>query len=481
VQGVVGLDSRPRYHPNLQHSFQSQTGGKVQPFKAAPSNSTGNAPGDWTVADYAKYYNVNPLYQKGFDGTGTHLGIVTLASFTPSDATAYWNFVGLKVLNRRIHEIHVDGGSGPPSDDAGSTETTLDVEQAGGLAPGAKIVVYEAPNTTQGFIDAFAEAINDNKVDTISTSWAIWEFFDLVAQGGGVSDPYNGKTVSAIQAYSELLVQAALQGQTVFVAAGDSGAYEQVREVPPPSWPTPKDSVVLSVSDPSAQQWITSIGGTTLAGNQVYGVSATQNLTINIAKEQAWSWSYLQPLCDALKLDPLACGIYSVGGGGGVSSFVPLPLYQVFVPGIVATEPGQTLLDYSQTPPQLITKLPAHHFGRNIPDISSNADPETGYQVWYTSDVHGPEVLTFEGGTSFGAPQFNGVTALYNQALGHRLGVMNFALYDLARFGEGYEGSKAPLKDITAGNNWFYKAHSGYDQTTGVGIPNFTNLLKAFK
>src|SRR4051812_38358648 len=48
----------------------------------------------------------------------------------------------------------IDGGSGPPSDASGSDETTLDVEQAGGVAPAAKIIVYEAPNTLQGWIDA---------------------------------------------------------------------------------------------------------------------------------------------------------------------------------------------------------------------------------------------------------------------------------------------------------------------------------------
>jgi subtilase family serine protease len=59
--------------------------------------------------------------------------------------------------------VNIDGGPGPPSDTSGSSETTLDVEQSGGIAPGANTVVYQAPNTDQGFLDAFAAAIQSNK------------------------------------------------------------------------------------------------------------------------------------------------------------------------------------------------------------------------------------------------------------------------------------------------------------------------------
>ena len=81
-----------------------------------------------------------------------------LASFTPSDAFAYWSAVGLNVNSNRIKIVNIDGGSGAPSDKSGSDETTLDVEQSGGIAPGAKMIVYEAPNTNQGYIDAFRQS-----------------------------------------------------------------------------------------------------------------------------------------------------------------------------------------------------------------------------------------------------------------------------------------------------------------------------------
>jgi subtilase family serine protease len=235
------------------------------------------------------------------------------------------------------------------------------------------------------------------------------------------------------------------------------------------------------VDDPAAQQWVTAMGGTTLAGPQTFAITSTQNLTIDIKTEQAWGWDYLIPLCTALGFDPISCGIYPTGGGGGVSSYIPLPFYQFGIPGIEATAFNQTQLDYSQTPPAFVVTLPGGYLGRNVPDLSLNSDPQTGYQVYYTDDKGVFSVQTGWGGTSFAAPQFNGVTALYNQGVGHRVGLLNFALYDLARFGVAYRGSQAPLKDISAGDNWGYNAHGGYDQATGLGIPDVANLLRALR
>jgi kumamolisin len=481
VQSVDGLDTRPRFKPHLARSSSLRSNGKLIGVPAAAAPGDANAPGALTVTDFAKYYDVNPLYHSGIDGKGTTIGIVTLASFTASDAFAYWQALGLNVKSNRIREVPIDGGSGPISDAGGSLETTLDVEQSGGLSPGAKEIVYEAPNTDQGFIDAFAKAIDSNAADTISCSWGEWEFFDLAAQGNVVTDPVTRRQASSLQAENDLFIQAALQGQSMYVTAGDNGAYDATDGFFPPSWPVPKDSVVLSVDDPGAQQWATTMGGTTLPGPQTYAISKTKNLTIKVPTEQAWGWDYLIPLCNALGLDPISCDIYPAGGGGGVSAYVPLPIYQFGIPGIQRTAFGQTLLDYTQTPPAFVVTLPGGFPGRNIPDISLNSDPQTGYQVYYTDDQMEFTIQTGWGGTSFAAPQFNGVTSLFNQALGHRVGLLNFALYDMARFGGAYQGPNAPLRDIKDGDNWHYNANRGYDQATGLGVPDVANLLRALR
>jgi kumamolisin len=467
VHSVLGLDTRPHFTP---HSRRAPT--RFQAKNSAPN--TPNAPGDWTVQDFAIYYNVNPLYKKGLDGKGQTIGIVTLASFTPTDAFSYWNSLGLDVKANRIKEVKVDGGSGPPSDASGSDETTLDVQQSGGLAPGAKILVYEAPNTDQGFVDAFAAAIDSNQADTISTSWGDWEFLTGSSDiaDGPVRNPANGKPATSMQAEDDLFVQAALQGQSMYAASGDCGALDAYEIFTPPDF-----NNVLAVDDPGSQRFITSAGGTTLPGKQKFG----GGLSVNIAQEQAWGWDYLIPICAAQGFDPVACDIFPGGGGGGVSVLTQRPFYQLGIDGMRNSVKGQSLLDLTQDPPQDLADLPANFPGRNVPDISLNADPDTGYILPYTSDQTGFSVEEFGGGTSFVAPQLNGITALYAQALGHRVGLLNVPLYQLLRSGNPYGGNKAPLRDITQGDNWFFNANKAYDQATGVGVPDVANLLDALK
>jgi subtilase family serine protease len=482
VSAVVGFDTMPRYRPKLRHAVKQPA---TIPLAATPDSSgTSNPPGELLVTDFAQYYDVDPLYRLGLNGKGKTIGIVTFASFTPKDAFAYWTAAGLSVASNRIKVIDVDGGSGPISDVGGSDETTLDVEQSGGISTGAKIDVYEAPNTSQGFVDDFAKVVDANVADTISCSWGSWEFFDTLTTNpeygsGPVTDPTTGRTVSVLKAVNDVLLQGALQGQSMYIASGDAGAYDMTDYYTPPSYPPPKDSVALSVDDPGVQTWATDVGGTTLPGKQIYEITKTKNLTINIPTEQAWGWDYLLPLCKALELDPISCGIYSGGSGGGVSSFVAKPFYQEGVEGIAATEPHQTLYDFSQSPPAFVVTLPSGYEGRNVPDIALNADPETGYLLFYTSSASGFGIDSYYGGTSFAAPQMNGVTALFDEAIGHRVGLLNSTLYDLVRDGHAYSGREAPLRDIKAGDNWYYKSATGYDQTTGVGVPDFAKLLEA--
>ena len=486
VETIAGLNTRPLFHPNILRPAQLELGQASAPEVSSGAPNTTDPPGLWTVVDFGQYYDVDPLYDDGITGRGRTIGIVTFASFTQSDAYAYWNSLGLKVNSKRITEVQVDGGSGPPSDNSGSDETTLDVEQSGGIAPGADVVVYEAPNTSQGFIDNFARAVDDNVADTWSVSWGEWEWLDIIPIDD-VVDPTTGRTTTTLQALNDVLVQAALEGQSVFCAAGDSGAYD-ANDPALQIFDYPYFSKTLSVDDPAAQQFITVGGGTTLPGKQTYLLPSGSTLTLNVPSERAWGWDYLTPLCNALGLDAVSCGIFPIGGGGGVSSYVPVPLYQWFTPGITTTPAHQDLVELISPPPvpipdgiNLPVKLPAGYHGRNVPDISVNSDPQTGYVLWYTSNVNGFETPTF-GGTSFAAPQLNGVTSLLNQGLHHRVGLLNFALYAIAdSYGGAYNGRRAPLRDIKSGDNWGWHAMPGYDQTTGVGVPNVANLLQALK
>ena len=474
VEAVTGLDERPALHTN--HRRAPAALAEAPRFSPrAPAAGTAHPIGHWTVGDFASYYDVAPLYAQGIQGQGRTLGIIAFAALTPSDVFGYWKEVGLDVDPQRLRIVDVDGGPGAPSDAAGSDETTLDVGQAGGLAPAARVVVYQAPNTDQGFVDVFAAAIDANEAETLSTSWGEWEWLDNRANSL-VSDPHGGHAEGSLRALHLLLLQAALQGQTVIAAAGDAGAYDANDgdgRVPP------NLTFALSVDAPGSDPFIVSAGGTTLAGTQTFEVGAGQPpVVVTIPEERAWGWDYLQPLCDALGQDPIACGILPAGGGGGVSVVFKRPFYQVGLDGLRNSEPGQALIDERVQPARTIYAFPAGFAGRNVPDISANADPDTGYMLMYTSDRHGFGVSNFNGGTSYVAPQLNGVAALLVQATHGRIGLLNASLYEIARH-HGYKTGRAPLRAISQGGNEFWTGTEGYNPAAGLGVLDVANLARA--
>jgi subtilase family serine protease len=470
VSSVVGLNTRPALFPHYLRQPKKLAGHP----ESGESSDLSSKFGSLTVLDFDKYYNVVPLSSKKITGEGRTIGIVTFASLTKSDPFAYWKALGLKVDSKRLTIVNVDGGPGAPSDDAGSLETTLDVEQSGGIAPGAKIIVYQAPNTDQGFIDAFVAAVESNKADSISVSWGSFEWFDNLANDP-VTDPYTGKTVSSLKATHEIFLQAALQGESMFAASGDAGAYDANDGAAPPDF-----SLALSVDNPADDPYITAAGGTTLAGKQTYPLKKG-SITVDIPHERVWSWDYLVPLCDDLGYDPINCGIFPVGSGGGVSFEFPLPFWQIGVSGIQKTQPDQSFIDEDTVPPTTLVDIPAYYAGRNVPDISFNADPDTGYVVYYTSSATGFSESTFWGGTSFVAPELNGVVGLIGQYVGSRVGLLNLPLYELAKSSGAYSGNGAPFNVIRYGNNDFYYGRDGYSPAVGIGTLDVANFAEALK
>lgn len=462
-----GLSSEARYRSHrVSALFPPQPGPKTNALAkgaAAPAVApcTGNptatcTPGEFTVGDVANRYNINPLYKAGVNGKGSTIGIATLANFLPADAYSYWGTIGLAVKPNRITQVHVDGG-GPLGSNAGSGETSLDVEQSGGLAPWANIIVYDAPNTDAGFFDVFNQAVSDNKVDSLSVSWGSPEIFYFPQLNGGVD------FTDELLAFHQVFLEAAAQGISMFATSGDSGAYDTVRglggsltdPVPPP----------LTADAPGSDPYITTAGGTTVP----FSFSFSGGPTASISKESVWGWDYISKYFQTNFGVDITGEVFSVGGGGGVSVFWPLPRYQQFTSGIRKSEKNQTLflpafgINYT---------LPGNYRGRNVPDISLNADPESGYS--FVSSLDGPGLLTFEGGTSFVAPQLNGISALLKQSTRGRVGLWNPQVYALQNI-FGY-GPFSAFSDIRAGDNWFYNGVNGYDPGAGIGTLNVTNL-----
>jgi subtilase family serine protease len=461
---VAGLNTQTaQFHPhNTNANLTSAALGEAPPQVVLPAgNSTATGvPGSYTTGDVANFYGVNPLYAKGVTGKGRTIGIATLADFMPSDAYYYWSQIGLKVNPNRIQQVRVDGG-GVLSSDAGSGETTLDVQQSGGLAPDAKIVVYDAPNTEAGFIDVFYKAVADNLVDTLSVSWGSPEIYNFLIPG------VSTDTRAVLVAYHQAFAEAAAQGISTFAATGDSGAYDTNRSLPYPYF-----SKILTVDSPASDPYIIAAGGTTLPGNiqRKYGV-------VNVPTEQVWGWDYFNPYMVANYGPAYLDYYFSVGGGGGVSVFWLTPDYQQGFPGIRKSEPNQVWTYYPNFPDLTgqtnLYTVPANVRGRNLPDVSLNSDPYTGYLLYSTTDGGW---FAGNGGTSFAAPQLNGIFALISQAKHSRLGLLHPQLYTLKA---QRPAGQAGLADIAAGDNWFYAGVKGYDPGAGLGVINASALADA--
>jgi len=150
------------------------------------------------------------------------------------------------------------------------------------------------------------------------------------------------------------------------------------------------------------------------------------------------------------------------------------PFYQSLTQGIRRSEKNQSLVyNDPQAGPTTLLILPSQFRGRNVPDIALNADPETGYQFVSTFDGG---ALNGEGGTSFVAPQLNGISALLMQSSRHRVGLWNPQVYFLQDI-FGY-GSFSAFNDIRNGDNWFYQGVQGYEPGAGIGTLNVANLAQ---
>jgi len=446
VIGVAGLSTEAKFTTH-KRSVQDLLGTQPQSQLPAPDSGTGTGvPQQFTVGDVAQLYQVQPLYRAGFKGRGRTVGIATLATFDQADAYAYWDQIGLQVKPNRITEVAVDGGAGTD----GADETTLDVQQSGGLAPQAKIIVYEGPNTDQGFLDVFVQAVVDNQVDTLSSSWGLPEILT---------------TPGIPEAENQVFMEAAAQGISIFASSGDSGAYDVNGLLPYGVY-----SDILTVDDPCSSPYVTAAGGTTIA--------TTLHLLhgdVVVPKDRPWAWDYLQNYLTAnYGADFYFNNYFPVGGGGGVSLDWFVPRYQQHVRGVMRSAPGQSLFYYPNYPDlsgaQDLIDLPAGFPGRNVPDVSLNADPFTGYLLYFQGAWEAGW-----GGTSFVAPQLNGIFSVISQSVGGRLGFLNPDLYRGAKQG-GYNGSHSEFNDITTADNLFYKGVRGYDPATGIGTINAANL-----
>ncbi len=459
IRGVGGFDTLTRAHP--MHAGRASAAAP----RTLSGSLVGGTPGNYLPADFEKFYDVAPIYKQGITGRGSTIGIVTLNNFHSADAYAFWKQIGLNVSQTRVTKVEIDGGLTASTNNIdGEGETDLDVEQSGAIAPAAKLRVYIAPNITDAnFINGFEAAASENLADTVSTSWGEPEldyFYNVATR--------TPAETFQLEAYHDAFLEMALQGQTLFVASGDSGSFDTVEGCPThgtPAADAPTCNAPYSVDHPASDPLVTAAGGTT----RPFSLTTSSGIVLSVAQERAWAWDYI-PAEAAAQGKGSAYSIaeyFSVGGGGGVSSYWGEAWYQRGIKGITSTKPGQSFMQDDGSGSVLQVVLPSGFAGRNMPDISTNADPESGYQY-----IQDGAVSNFYGGTSFVAPQLNGVTALFVQAFGGglagRVGQISPALYQL---------SDISTNDNEVGDNWGYKAVAGYDNAVGLGTLDAAKLL----
>ena len=482
ILAILGLSNYAPFTSSAQHatadSPQSESSGTCPAGVSAPADGC-NLP-----QNFASNYGLTGLYQGGAAGQGQTIAIVTLAALDPGAPQYYWqNVAKIATGNRSVTTINVDGGPGAPSDAAGTGETDLDVEQSGGLAPDANVLVYQAPNTDGGFADAFFEAASQNQAGSISSSWGESETYIQATVAAGV------ETAAYPAAFDEAYLEMAAQGQSGFVSSADEGAYTATGDL---------GTTNLSVDNPGDSPYITSAGGTTLPLDETVTSSTTgKSGNISVSAQRAWGWDYLWPTEAAISNESLAAAAESdvVGSGGGFSQFYPTPSYQrVPGAGIFSSVPYLTPTDYDNangiTLPEAWDFNPTpqvsigYGSGREEPDVSADADPYSGYLLYEpsaaTAATPAPVLTGGWGGTSFVAPQFNGSTAVIDSAVGHRVGFWNPVMY---RASTTPASATSPLDTPgTTNDNIYYSGLPGtvYNPATGLGTPNLTKLAQDF-
>jgi subtilase family serine protease len=322
-------------------------------------------------------YNLTPLYQAGFDGSGETIVIVDAygSPTIQTDAEVFSQVYGLPDLTPDNFQVLRAPGAvnHPPTNKlsgaaAWAPEVTLDVEMAHAMAPGAQIVLVIGPNNGSDLDEAVNYAVVHHLGNTISNSWSGVE---------GLGNPAQFNRVNRI------LQMAAAQGIDVNFSSGDSGDFTG-------------DFGFKTVGFPGSSPFATSVGGTTLA----------LNVDHSIAFQTGWG-NNLTRIADTVALGsppqnpPLALG-FQGGAGGGTSLTFAKPAFQSSLPGTM----------------------------RLVPDISMLADPFTGVEIIET--VNGQLSVSTIGGTSVACPLFSGIMALASQKHGHvGLGQASALLYGL--------------------------------------------------
>jgi subtilase family serine protease len=465
VAGVGGLSG---FRPNPQAVVK-----RLDPqFTSQFSGNHFLAPGDW-----ATIYNLTPIYNAGYTGTGMHVGIAGQTYFPKMDIDDFRAAAGLSAAKLNMVCISTADCTDLAGESVGDIgEADLDVEWSGGIAPNATVdfVYAAADDSEQDVFSAAVYLVTTYKVDgavvpVISISYA------------GCETQFSASMRAAFDGFLE---EAAAQGQSVLNSSGDAGAAgcDQGNTI----------ATQGAVADyPASSPYVTGVGGTTFSAdgsagspepgaNEYWSYSSTADIissALQYIPETSWNdTAYDQ------SLDPTNT---LTSGGGGVSLYYAMPSWQ-WAPGNFSGAPMRFV-------PDIAFSASADHDAYLLcsQEFTSATDPS---QTDGPSCVDGfrdsnSDLMT-AGGTSASSPSFAGMLTLLVEKYGKQ-GNFNQTLYSLAADPTNYA---AIFHDITTGSNAQpctagskgcsgglvgYEATAGYDLVTGLGSINGGALYAA--
>ena len=411
VKGVVAL-----------HDFQSKPAHTALKTGPLPQANATNGQHYLAPADFATIYDLAPLYQNSITGTGQSVAVVARCNIHVSDVQTFRSNFGLPANNPTIVVNGTDPGIVSNDEE---TEADLDAEWAGAIAQNASVqfVVSASTNTSDGVMLSAQYIVNNNLAPVMTLSFGLCES----AQGTAGNSFINS-----------LWQQAAAEGITVLVAAGDSGAAGCA--APSANTATAGPAVNGLCSSP----YDVCVGGTEFndSANPSAYWSAQNGTGLSSAlgyiPEGVWNESGNAP-----------GGSQLWAGGGGVSTIYAKPSWQAG-PGVPAD--GK----------------------RDVPDVSVTAAGHDGYLIYQNGG------LGAVGGTSAATPSFASLMALAVQKTGGRLGNPNSTFYSMAT--SQASGGAAVFHDTATGNNSVpgvtgFSAGVGYDEASGLGSVDAAQLI----
>jgi hypothetical protein len=488
ISPMHSFHARPLVTVAGKTSFNAKTH-KARPAWTYPVAST-QAVFELTPGDFAVQYDLGPVYAAGTKGAGQSIGILSASNIDLELVQSYQALFGLAA---NLPTVVVDGND-PGLTDA-ATEAYLDVELAGSVAPAANVILYTSAGTilTDPLLTAGLRALEDNQVSVLSVSYGSCE----AALGAGGN-----------AAWAALWQEAAAQGITGFVAAGDSGtdgcddagsqqfamgglAVNGIGSTP--------YNVSVGATDFYYSNYATGGSALTTQVNSYWSGAASATATtslLQVAPEQAWNNPFGMNASSGGVYDVYDSTILATGGGAS---------------GAALYSSAGVASGYAKPAWQAGTGVPADT-ARHVPDVAlfgANGENFVYYPICalpgdcVNTAAGGAVSITSVGGTSASAPAMAAIQALVDQATNSRQGQANNVYYALAT--KTAAATAKPFNDVMYGGNQvpcyqgtavcvlgtagsakgyyydpYYTTTKGYDRATGLGSVDVANLIKGW-